>query len=142
MIRLYVASKVVHAPRWREIRETAYSATTPRVTIVSTWLDDVRPNPAGRPSLYRRCVEEASTCDMLLLFTLPDEKHHGALIEVGAALSHKVPVYDSGNALAKWTAYPGVIVPREAARSPEAAFLWATERHARTLAKLASGEGA
>ena len=80
-MRIYAASKVKHAPMWRELRAMGWP-------IISTWIDEAGEGESGDLSdLAHRCIAEASSADVLLLYCEPGEVQKGAMIEVGAALA-------------------------------------------------------
>lgn len=96
MIKIYVASKVKHADLWLGLRYS-YNVTFSPIKIISTWIDEARNKQSpSLPDLWQRCVNEASECDVLLLYANPGEVLKGALVEVGAALGNKKPVYAVG----------------------------------------------
>jgi hypothetical protein len=85
-----MASKVRHAVTWKTLR----SAGLP---IISTWIDEAGPGESGDlADLWRRCIAEASTAEVLIVYRLSDEVLKGAWVEVGAALACGVPVYAVG----------------------------------------------
>lgn len=87
---IYVASKVRHAPTWKTIRASG-------LPIISTWIDEAGQGESGDlTDLWRRCIMEASTAEVLIVYRLPDEALKGAWAEVGAALACGVPVYAVG----------------------------------------------
>lgn len=90
--KIYIASKTKHAEMWKELRDHhGYN-------IISTWIDEAGAGESADLSdLARRCIEEASFADRLILYCAPDDVLKGALMEVGAALSAGVPVYVVGN---------------------------------------------
>ncbi|GEP11789.1 hypothetical protein [Methylobacterium gnaphalii] len=87
---IYIASKTVHAPRWRGVRAGG-------VPIISTWIDEAG---AGETAcfrdLWRRCVAEAARSGALIVYREPGEVLKGAFVEVGAALASQVPVFAVG----------------------------------------------
>jgi len=88
---LYIASKTVHAPKWRELRDSH------GYLIISTWIDEAGPGETSSFSdLWRRCVAEASSAAALLVYAEPGEILKGGLVEVGAALGNRVPVFAVG----------------------------------------------
>lgn len=92
---IYFASKVEHAPRWRELRARG-------VPIVSTWIDEAGPGDSGDyGDLWTRCVSEAAHAAGLIAYAEPGEVMKGALAEIGAALAHGVPVIYVGPAMDK-----------------------------------------
>lgn len=90
-MRIYVASKAKHGPLWRRLRSGG-------LPIISTWIDESEPGQTYNwQNLWYRCVEEASTCTILLLYQeSPDEKLKGALVETGCALGRGIPVITVG----------------------------------------------
>lgn len=84
--RIYVASKTIHAHRWIALRDVG-------MPIISTWIDEAGPGQTiDWPGLFTRCVTEASGADVLICYSEPGEILKGALVEVGAALAHRVSV--------------------------------------------------
>lgn len=94
---IYVTSKVKHAAMWLSLRESG-------VPVISTWIDDtqdaqskLRPDDdAAWEDLWRRCIDEAATCDALVAYVEPDDVLKGGLVEIGAALSNGRPVFAVG----------------------------------------------
>lgn len=83
---VYIASKTCHAPAWRMLRDAGWP-------IKSTWIDEANPGQTKDfNSLWSRCLNEASSAERLILYVESGEILKGGFIEVGAALSHKVPV--------------------------------------------------
>lgn len=88
---IYVASKVVHAELWRDLRHWE------KDPIISTWIDEAGVGEsASLEDLWRRCVTEASTAGALIIYRRPDEVLKGAWVELGAALASGVPVFAVG----------------------------------------------
>lgn len=91
MAGIYIASKTKHADRWRLLRDKVGEP------VISTWIDEAGPGEsADLDDLWRRCVAEASACDVLIVYCEPGEVLKGAWVEVGAALAHNVPVFAIG----------------------------------------------
>lgn len=87
---VYIASKIVHAPRWRELRVAG-------VPINSTWIDEVGAGETKSYSdLWRRCIAEASSADALIAYVEHGESLRGAFVEIGAALGNNVSVFIVG----------------------------------------------
>ena len=83
MTRVYIASKCNHAHEWRRLRDR-FGAN-----IISTWIDEAGQGESKSiPDLASRCIREASSCDLLILYSQPGEILKGALWEAGAAISH------------------------------------------------------
>lgn len=92
---IYFASKVEHAPRWRELR-------TRGIPVVSTWIDEAGPGDSGDyGDLWIRCINEAAHAACVIAYAEPGEVMKGALAEIGAALAHGVPVIYVGPAMDK-----------------------------------------
>lgn len=88
---IYIASKTKHAERWRFLRDKVGEP------IISTWIDEAGPGEsADLDDLWRRCISEASSCEVLIVYREPDEILKGAWVEVGAALASGIPVYAVG----------------------------------------------
>ena len=89
-MKIYVASKVKHAPMWRELRSLGWP-------INSTWIDESGEGESSSLSdLASRCINEAAEADVLLLYCEPGEVQKGAMVEVGAALASGTPVASVG----------------------------------------------
>lgn len=88
--RIYIASRTVHAEKWRRLREDGFP-------IVSTWIDEAGAGQSQCLSnLATRCIEEARSCTHLILYCEEGEYLKGALLECGAALANNIPVYCVG----------------------------------------------
>ena len=80
-MKIYVSSKLVHAPMWQKLRQLGHN-------IISTWIDEAGEGETTDYSdLARRCINEAAEADVIILYCEPNETLKGALIEVGAALA-------------------------------------------------------
>lgn len=87
---IYIASKVYHAEKWRLLRAAG-------LPIASTWIDEAGAGEsADLDDLWQRCIREASTAQVLIVYREPGDTLKGAWIEVGAALASGVPVYAAG----------------------------------------------
>lgn len=88
---VYVASKVIHAEMWRDLRLFEGDP------IISTWIDESGPGEsADLADLWRRCILEASNAGALIIYRRPDEVLKGAWVELGAALAGGVSVFAVG----------------------------------------------
>lgn len=86
----YFASKTKHAAKWRELRARG-------VPVVSTWIDEAgQGETKSFEDLWRRCISEASSARVVILYVERDEVLKGAFIEAGAALASGVPVIVCG----------------------------------------------
>lgn len=87
--RVYVASRTRYGERWRATRE---QLKDDGIVVTSTWIDECEAGQSQDLSdLWRRCITEATEADFLILYA-EDIVLKGALVEMGAALSHGVPV--------------------------------------------------
>ena len=84
--RIYIASKTIHAPKWRRLRNEGYN-------IISTWIDETgigqTPNYT---ELSIRCIKEIRQSDFLIFYCEEGEIQKGAFIEMGAALAFGIEV--------------------------------------------------
>ena len=99
---IYMASKAIHGPRWRKLRDAGWP-------IVSTWIDEAE---AGRTTdwagLWDRCADEPARAAVTVLYAEDDETLKGALVEVGAALSHGRKVIVVGSINHTWMRHRNV----------------------------------
>lgn len=79
---IFIASKVKHAPMWRELRSKG-------VPICSTWIDEAGPGETKSiADLWSRCIDEASSALVTIVYKGGwEEILNGALVEAGAALA-------------------------------------------------------
>lgn len=88
---IYIASKMKHADRWRFLRDKVGEP------IISTWIDEAGEGESSDlHDLWRRCLTEASSCQVLIAYREKDEVLKGGWVEIGAALSSGIPVYAVG----------------------------------------------
>lgn len=82
MTGIYIASKTIHAARWRQFRDDG-------IPIISTWIDEAGSGQsASLQSLWSRCIDEAMSCTILVAYRANEEEVlKGGFIEVGAALA-------------------------------------------------------
>lgn len=107
-IRMYVASKSCHGPRWQEGR-IAWAELG--VEVVSTWIDESGPGETGdMTDLWMRCIDEARSCHLLVAYHEPGEEWKGAFVEIGAALAADRWVYVIGRPPGSWINHPRVTI--------------------------------
>ena len=72
MTRIYIASKVRHAPRWREYRDRGSP-------IISTWIDEAEEGQtASYAELWKRIYAEVASATKLVLWAEErGDNHHG-----------------------------------------------------------------
>ena len=113
LIPVYVASKAYHAPMWRQIRGTL-AVHRSEFAIQASWIDiDVADSLSVddvSTDLWRKCVEEASSARLLVAYHARGDEWKGALVEIGAALAHEIPVYVIGAPPGSWAAHPLVFL--------------------------------
>lgn len=88
---IYMASKAVaHGPRWQALREEGWP-------IISTWIDESETGATlDWPDLWERCISEAVSAEVCIVYMEPGEVLKGAWVEVGAALATGVHVIGVG----------------------------------------------
>lgn len=89
MTGIYVASKVRHAGTWTILRDTG-------LPVISTWIDEAGVGQSDLRDLWRRCVAEVKSADVLLLYRLGGEILKGGWIEAGVAAGAGIPIYAVG----------------------------------------------
>lgn len=82
---IYVASKAKFAPIWKKFRSQGYP-------IVSSWLDEADKTDSNLIELWKKNIEESSSCGVLVYFAEDEKVSNGGLVEVGSALSNDAPV--------------------------------------------------
>ena len=88
--RIFVASRTRHAAKWRSLREAGWP-------IISTWIDEAGPGESrSLRNLALRCIQEAASCSYFILYCEEGDQLKGALLECGAALANRIPVYCVG----------------------------------------------
>ena len=89
---VYIASRSRHGERWKALRAQG-------VPVLSSWIDECEAGATDDWSnLWTRCVDEAASAEALIFYApVEDAPWKGALVEVGAALSHGRPVFVVGD---------------------------------------------
>lgn len=88
---IYIASKTKHADRWRFLRDKVGEP------IISTWIDEAGVGETHDfADLWGRCIFEASTAQVLILYREPEDVLKGGWVELGAALASGVTVFAVG----------------------------------------------
>jgi hypothetical protein len=87
-MRIYVASRVKHAERWKHLRSLGYG-------IISTWIDEVDEGQTlDFTYLWKRITHEIMHSDRLVFYAEPEDfPFKGALVEVGMAIATGIPVF-------------------------------------------------
>lgn len=110
--KVYCASKIHHAPLWRDMREGRLSFCD----IVSSWIDtekkEDRP-PAEYAGIWTIDVHDAQKADFVLLFATEHDwdRLSGSIIECGIALGRNRQVLIVGHPPDRmsWTWHPNVV---------------------------------
>lgn len=110
MMRVYTASKLGQAPRWRKLQQE-----WPHVIFHARWLRHVELGTPDTPDNAARFwvedEEDARTADALLIYAEPHEHLRGALVEAGIAIANKVRVIVVGthDDYGTWQYHPNVM---------------------------------
>ena len=99
---IYIASKLKHMDKWKKLRSKG-------VTFISTWIDEpnyINKNSPELVGLWEKYIKEASSAKALIAYLEPGEIMKGALVEIGAALAHNVPVFLVGEFDGSWQVHP------------------------------------
>lgn len=110
MNKVYVASKLHHAPMWRSLRD----AWRPHVVINSRWIDTTDGEPDthdNAPNFWKIDIEDVRNADFLICFGNREDVLRGALYEAGIAVGLYIPVLCVGDSpsFGTWQYGPGVI---------------------------------
>lgn len=122
MIRIYFASKLKHAPRWRTL-----CAESDQFIAHARWLKHNTLGTEDSPRNARRFwvedVQDVLTADAVIVYAEGDDHLRGALIEAGAAIASGIRVYVVGKHpdYGTWQYHPSV----RRARSLEEAINYA-----------------
>jgi nucleoside 2-deoxyribosyltransferase len=91
-LRIYTASKLKHAGRWRQMREE-----WPEFHWVARWPVDHCGNIPDTDTFarwfWKQDVEDVARCDVLVIYAEGDDHLRGALVEAGVAIAlHKTVI--------------------------------------------------
>tara|TARA_Y100000004_G_scaffold182189_1_gene228662 strand:- start:1442 stop:1930 length:489 start_codon:yes stop_codon:yes gene_type:complete len=92
-MKVYVASKVWHAPKWREHLDVFKHFNA---SVTSRWIDyaddsDIVQNRKGE--LWQHCLEDIQKADAMVVYCERfDEQQRGVLVEAGHAMALGKPV--------------------------------------------------
>jgi nucleoside 2-deoxyribosyltransferase len=110
MYRVYFASKLQHAAKWREI-----GATHPFIQAHARWL---KHNSLETPDtvdfaaeFWMQDVQDVKDADFVIVYGEAGEHLRGALVESGLAIAFKIPVIVIGEHedYGTWQHHPGVM---------------------------------
>ncbi len=113
MIRVYMASKLKYAERFRKYRDE----WLPHIHLHARWFDQAhieqttQPTPEDFHIFWLVDEEDVRDSDALILYGEPDDKLHGALVEAGMALAFKKMVLLVGDcpSFGTWRHHPLVV---------------------------------
>jgi hypothetical protein len=91
-LKVYPASKSKWAPMWAALK----AAGVPIAASFPTWpfnYNNLEPSRADFATHWRRCCQEASEADIVLIYAQSDESQNGALLEVGAGLGMQKKIF-------------------------------------------------
>jgi len=100
---IYVASKTRHAPMWRALRSDGHS-------IGATWIDEAGADETTSfGDLWTRCIDEVRRAGALIGYWAEGDKNlKGTLVEIGAALAARIPVFLVGDGWDSYRHHPSV----------------------------------
>ena len=110
MIRVYFASKLKHAEKWREI-----CAENSHLIAHARWL---KHNVLGTPDdqlqareFWLQDEQDVRDADCVIVYAEPEDHLRGALVEAGIAIATGVPVIVVGDHpdYGTWRHHPGVV---------------------------------
>lgn len=104
-MRVYVASKLVHAPKWIALRDAG-------INVVSTWIDNptIPPTDVEMEDLWVRCIAESAASDVILAYREEKEILKGSFIEIGSALACGATIFAVGFDYMTFIHHPRVTV--------------------------------
>lgn len=88
MNTIYVASKIIHAPMWREYRDKR------NMPISSSWINNPTDNvEQDFKKMWVKYINEIKSSNFLIAYRESNEILKGAYIEIGVALSSDIEVF-------------------------------------------------
>lgn len=109
MIRVYTASQMHHADRWRALCRRSL-----QILCHARWLKHAAlgtpETAANAREFWQQDEQDVRDADALMVFAAPGDRLRGALVEVGIALACGVPVIVIGEHpdYGTWQYHPGV----------------------------------
>ncbi len=109
MIRVYTASQLKHAAKWRDL-----CAGNSRVYFHARWLKHISvgtPDTAEFASeFWLQDEQDVKDSDAVLIYAEQGDRLRGALVEAGMAIAYRVPVILAGEHpdFGTWQHHPGV----------------------------------
>jgi hypothetical protein len=85
-VKLYPASKTAHLEFWRALRAAGLPIEAPWIGWSGNE-NGAQPSPTEWGKHWQSCCSGAAQADIVLLYMREGERHCGALVECGAALS-------------------------------------------------------
>lgn len=110
MIRVYFASKLHHAQKWRDL-----CAATPHLQAHARWLKHhalgTTDTSTNARTFWLQDEQDVRDADAVVVYAEPHDHLRGALVEAGMALAYKVPVVVVGDHpdYGTWQHHPGVL---------------------------------
>jgi nucleoside 2-deoxyribosyltransferase len=111
MIRVYFASALHHAPKWRQL-----CAKSTEIIAHARWLKHstlgTPDTPDHAKEFWLEDEQDVRDADAVVVFAQGDDRLRGALIETGIALACQIPVFVIGDhqEYGTWKYHPGVTI--------------------------------
>jgi nucleoside 2-deoxyribosyltransferase len=109
MIRVYTASKLRHAPMWREL-----CAANSKFMFHARWLKHnklgTKDTPENARQFWLEDEQDVKDADVCIVYAEGDDHLRGALVEAGMAIAYGVPVIVIGGSsdYGTWQYHPMV----------------------------------
>lgn len=109
MLRIYTASKLKHAAKWRQLCED-----NAVLYAHARWLKHSRmqtpDTPENAKTFWLQDEQDVKDADVVLVYAESDDKLRGALVEAGIAIACGIPVIVVGEHedYGTWQYHPGV----------------------------------
>lgn len=106
-MRIYVASKLHHVEMWKQLRSDGFH-------LCASWLDapwlfnDEQATAEELSDIWCKVIDEASSCDVLVVYAEHGENLRGAYVEVGCALASGKKIHVVGAVEGDWLHHPNV----------------------------------
>jgi len=91
--KIYVASKVWHAPKILKARDVW------GFNINGRWMEMGKDHPIvlnDKPRLWEICLKDVYDCDFFVIYSEPADEQRGALVELGMAYGFDKPCFGIG----------------------------------------------
>jgi hypothetical protein len=109
MIRVYIASKIKYAARFRKLR---HEWKKHNIELHARWFDQAQLEDIASPEDFHVFwlvdQHDVKTSNILIVYGEQDDHLRGALVEVGIAIAHNIPVIIVGDSpsFGTWRHHP------------------------------------